>query len=357
MSHGLEQDVPERIASAKIDEMIAIWERLFQKSPIRAQDNFFELGGNPPLAERLFDEIEKLEGHPTDPAAICHVPTPQSLATAIEEPPGQMFPPLLPLKTGPSGTAVFIAHGLGGSVLEFFELVKRIRSPHSIYGMQAIGADGSERAFGRIEDMAQFYVSAIQGLQPHGPYLLVGYSLGGLLVWEIAQRLHQRGEKVGLLALIDAYPHQRFLRTSQRLRLSLRRAARHVSILRRLPYRSAFRYLFEPSVRLLHAGVAEGREKLSQRPRPGAARVRELAYVALTRYRPAPYAGTMNFLRAAVPSVFPDNAAEIWKDLARQLEIEDIPGNHYEMLTKHVENLAEVLSRHLEAANDSLASP
>ena len=54
--------------------------------------------------------------------------------------------------------------------------------------------------------MAECYVSAITEVQPHGPYLLAGMCFGGLVAMEIARRLSERGEPIGLLALLDTYP-------------------------------------------------------------------------------------------------------------------------------------------------------
>lgn len=259
---------------------------------------------------------------------------------------------LVPLETSGTGTPVFIAHGLGGSALEFTALAKQIRSPHSIYGMRALGTDGGEVAFERIEDMAQSYLSAIENLQPHGPYLLVGYSLGGLVALEIAQRLSRLREKIALLVLIDAYPHPRFLTMSQRGRLIAQLATRHASVLRRLPFRSALRYLFEPAERLPHAAAVEGRDDLNS-AKSAAYRTSDNAFLALRRYRPAFYRGTIKFVRAAVSTVFPRDAIEIWSALADKVEFEDAPGTHYTMLTTHVEALAHVLSGYLQAADQS----
>ena len=65
--------------------------------------------------------------------------------------------------------------------------------------------------------MADCYVNAITEVQPHGPYLLSGMCFGGLVAVEIARRLAERGEPIGLLALLDSYPHPRHWPLRQRL--------------------------------------------------------------------------------------------------------------------------------------------
>jgi thioesterase domain-containing protein len=61
---------------------------------------------------------------------------------------------------------VFIAHGLGGSVIDFFQPVKHIESDHPIYGMQARVVDGLDEPLERIEDVAEFHLIAIREVQP-----------------------------------------------------------------------------------------------------------------------------------------------------------------------------------------------
>jgi thioesterase domain-containing protein len=89
-------------------------------------------------------------------------------------------------------------------VLGLFQLVEKLESAHPIYGMQAGGIDGVDEPLRSVEAMAQFHLEAIKQLQPHGPYFLIGYSLGGLVVLEIAQRLSAGGEKIALLALVES---------------------------------------------------------------------------------------------------------------------------------------------------------
>lgn len=53
--------------------------------------------------------------------------------------------------------------------------------------------------------MASCYIEGLQTIQPVGPYYLGGWSLGGIIAWEMAQQLSAAGEEVALLALIDSY--------------------------------------------------------------------------------------------------------------------------------------------------------
>ena len=73
-------------------------------------------------------------------------------------------------------------------------------------------------------------------------------------------------------------------------------------------------------------------------------RVRDSAYLALTRYRPQFYRGEIKFVRAAVRSAFPADAAAVWAPLAEKIEVATVPGDHLGIIATHYENLASVLS-------------
>jgi thioesterase domain-containing protein len=260
------------------------------------------------------------------------------------------FSPLVPLKAGDEDPAVFMAPGVGGSVMEFFKLVANMQTSHPIYGLQAIAADGGDIPFDRIEHMAQFYLEAIQQRQPHGPYLLVGYSLGGLVALEIAQRLSAKGERILLLSLLDAYPYKSYLGTWQRARRAARLISHHASIVKRLPLRNGLSYVLDATERTLHS-PSKGSEDLVRGPFISSVRqARDSGRLALTRYRPRPYEGKIRFVKAAKKSVFPVDPVGAWNKWMRTLEVETVPGDHYAMLSEHFDSLASALSRYLQEA-------
>ena len=313
-----------------IEVLIPIWQRVLQLSSVRVNEDFFDLGGDPSLALQLCTEIAQVCDREIPPATIYQAPTIAALAALLEQPVRPRFPALVLLKAGAKKPPVFLAHGLGGSVLDFFQLVRCIESPHPIYGMQARGWDGLDEPLDRVEDMAQFYLDAIRELQPYGPYLLVGYSLGGLVALEMAQRLSANGEKVALLAMLDGYPNMRYLSLGQQIRLATRQAKRRL--------------------RALGERRGGAPNQVSAAFTPAMQRVRNSAELALTRYRPRFYPGKIKFVRAEISSRFPDNAVAVWAHLADKFEVETVPGDHLGMMATHFESLAAVLSRYLEEA-------
>jgi acetoacetyl-CoA synthetase len=310
-----------------IDVLTPMWQKLLQLPAIRVDDNFFDLGGDSSLAVELFNEIAKVCGRELSPVTIYTAPTIAALAALLEQSAPPRVPALVKLRAGTEGPPVFIAHGLGGSVMEFAQLVRYIRSPHPIYGMQARGTDGVEEPFDRIEDMAEYNLDAIRQVQPHGPYFLIGYSLGGLVTLEMAQRLSESGEKVALLALLESYPYSRYLPLAQHLRLFTRLTKSRFS------RNGAGKVQKQPEVGIWYT--------------PAMKRVRKSAELALKRYRPRFYPGKINFVGAQISSTFPDDPTAVWSRLADEFEFDTVPGDHLGIITTHCENLGSVLSRYL----------
>jgi len=316
-----------------IEALTPIWQRVLQLSSVGIDDNFFDLGGDSALALELFHEIALACGRELPPVMIYHAPTIAALAALLEQPTTPRVPPLVQLKSGSGQPPVFIAHGLGGSVMDFYQIVKHIQTPRAIHGMQAKGIDGVEEPFDRIEDMARYSLDAVRQLQPHGPYLLIGFSLGGLVTLEMAQQLIAEGETIGLLAMLDSYPHVSQLTRGQRARLSTRQTWRRVA--RKLQW----------------LGVSPPYQTTVEvSPSPALQHFRDISYLALERYQPRFYPGKINFVRAAIPTDFPADPVAVWSNLAQELELNTVPGDHLGIMTTHFESLASVISGYLREA-------
>ena len=259
--------------------------------------------------------------------------------------------PFLLIKHGSSKPPIFIAHGLCGTV-QVAELAKHIYTSNPVYGIQGKGIDGLEEPFDRVEDMARFYLEAIEKLDAEGPYILVGYSFGGLVALEMAQCLLDAGKHVALLVLIDAYPHPRYLPWWQRQRLVLTRARGHFNRMRELPLRSAWAYFSRGLERRLHISRTLEESLGSPLNLPFAAaalqRVKQNAFVAYANYEPRFYRGKLNFVIAEKKSFFPEDPASVWSALASELEVEVIPGHHLNIVTTEFKPLASALTRSIQ---------
>jgi acetoacetyl-CoA synthetase len=340
--------------TASIDALADIWQRVLDRPFVDVEDNFFELGGDPSSAVQLFQEVVKVCGHKLSPLRMYQAPTMSAMAALLAQPMPPPFPTLVPLKAGSRKPAIFVTHGLGGTVMEIFHLVKAIESEHPIYGLQSRGFDGDEQPHTRVEDMAQQYLDAIKEQQQRGPYFLVGYSFGGLVMLEIAQRLRESGERVALLEMIETYPHNNLLPLTRRMALFANRVKRHAGIFLRLPVRKKIAYLTSHEERV-RASWNHGSE--SEPPETGLLygsardRFNHAGIQALVRYQPRFYQGKMNFIKAArVSSSFPNDPGGIWQKLAAEFEIDIVSGDHFSIVTTDCHTLAAVISWHLAAA-------
>jgi thioesterase domain-containing protein len=135
-------------------------------------------------------------------------------------PAADSFRAVVPLQTG-TGTPFFCVHGAGGSVFPYIDLARTLGQQHSFYGLQSVARISDVQLTTSIERMATTYAAEIQKLQPHGPYLLGGWSMGGLIAIELARQLSLAGEEIGLLGLVDTYPPAYETSASGRRRLSL----------------------------------------------------------------------------------------------------------------------------------------
>lgn len=335
-------------ALTTVDLLTSIWQSRLLRSPIGVDDNFFSLGGNRRIADLMFADIARKTGREVPSATIFHAQTIAALAFVLDQPTLPRFSRFVQMKAGSEEPPILIAPGLDGCA-SFSKLATRIQTQHPIYGMQAKGVDGMENPFDCVEDMAQYYVEGLIELQAHGPYILIGYSFGGLVALEMAQRLSDSGNEVGLLVLIDAYPHPRNLSTGPRLRLTVQRTARHISELRKKPIRDAMAYSVSGLKRRLGAAGVSGGPDLSETSRLSFAhttlQVKGKSYVALARYRPRSYRGDVKFIKGENDTYFPGDPRSVWAHLVRTFEVENVPGTHLDMVTTHFEGLAAALTR------------
>ena len=102
-------------------------------------------------------------------------------------------------------TPLFLIHPVSGSVFSYRDLAHNLDANLPIYGIQARGLNGEAKPATQIEEIAAYYIDLLQSVQPTGAYQLCGWSLGGVIAFEMAQQLYRRGEKVSKLVMIDTF--------------------------------------------------------------------------------------------------------------------------------------------------------
>ena len=186
-------------------QLVQIWEDILGLRPVGVTDNFFDLGGHSLLAVRLIARIHKQFGQKLPLPTLFQGATIEQLAGVLRRSPTPLrCSPLVGIHLGGSGRPFFCVHPVGGSILCYAGLSRRLGPDQPFYGLQHPGLDGEWAPYTRIEEMASDYLTALRAVQPEGPYLLGGWSLGGIVAFEMAQQLEARGQKVALLALLDA---------------------------------------------------------------------------------------------------------------------------------------------------------
>jgi thioesterase domain-containing protein len=318
-----------------------IWERVLQRKPIGIEKNFFDLGGNPALANRLFAEIERECGRELSPLTIYQAPTISALAAILKEPGLPRIPAIVNMRTGREAPPIFVIPGLSCNLAEVFPLVKSIETDHPIFGMHPRGVDGLEEPFESVEELAQFYLEAVELLQPHGPYIFIGYSFGGLVASEMARRLSAKGETVALLVMVESHPHWSYMPFGQKVAISKRRGKKFMTKILR---RAGLRKKVSDDAGTAGPDEPEMGEKFSRVMR----HAYDSANLTLRRYRPRRYEGRIHFIKAKrTEGKFADDPIAVWAPLADDLVLDTVPGNHLGIVGTHSKTLAAVISRYL----------
>ena len=247
-----------------------IWEELLGRNSFSVHDDFFAVGGHSLLAIQLISRLREKFRVDVPVRRLFDTPTIEGVAQFIDAhlPPLPAPKPLQSLITiqrgRPEQRPFFLVPGGWGGEVEFlvYAQIKLHLGPDlAIYGLKARGFDGLERPHRSVREMAADYVDEIRTVQPHGPYLLGGECIGGVLAYEMARRLEELGEKTDLLVLLDT---ERPSRAALRQFCAEERIERwngfwqvrvfqpfrdHVTKLSRLPFGEKVRYIWQRAAR------------------------------------------------------------------------------------------------------------
>jgi len=183
-----------------------IWAETLKLPRVGIHDNFFDLGGHSLLAVKLMERIQQALGSKPHLNTLWYgAGTVAQQARLLTEKSATATSPVLLMRSGGEAPALFCLHTIGGGNLFHYEpMVSHIETGRPVYGLQARGIDGSSAPDTSVEAMAQYCIDSMRGIQPDGPYLLCGFSSGGLVAYEMARRLMQDGIDVHLF-LLDSF--------------------------------------------------------------------------------------------------------------------------------------------------------
>jgi amino acid adenylation domain-containing protein len=184
-------------------QLVQLWEEILSLRPIGIRDDFFELGGNSLVGVRLVAQIRKQLGRTLALSALATVRTVEELAALLEQEAAGPKRHLVPLQPRGSKPPIYLMHPGHGNVLCYLDLARYLGTDQPLYGLQALDWEDNVNPFADIEEMASRYVAEIREHQPEGTYLIGGWSLGGVIAFEVAQQLTRAGEEVAGLFLLD----------------------------------------------------------------------------------------------------------------------------------------------------------
>ena len=340
-------------------QLARIWEEVLGVRPVGVRDNFFELGGHSLLAVRLFSLIEKRLGKKLPLTTVFQGATVEHLAGILrQQATAGPTSSLVAIQPGGTKRPLFLVHPAGGHVFPYIHLARFLGPDQPFYGLQARGLEDGQDPHTRIEDMAAWYIQALQTVQPTGPYLLGGWSMGGVVAFEMAQQLHAQGQRVALLALLDGRiptPDETFPEEDSEA-IGLVEQYFGISFgpmesLAELPKDDQLAFMLEQAK---SAGLVPEELDVSQARR--FVKLLRSDLRATQNYGLHLYPGRITFFKASeTPAGQSPDPTLGWSEWASGgVEIHVVPGNHANLMYEpHVEVLAEKLTACLKQAQSA----
>ena len=225
---------PESMAVTQEDEhvpsgnplethLVQLWEKLLKTDQVGIHDNLFELGGDSLTGAICIFQLQDALRETIPIAAIFEAPTIFELARYLEQkhPAGvarllgtpipisamveraALPTTLVPIQPKGSKPPLFCIHPAGGIVFPYYTLAPYLGMDQPLYGIQDPSLYDAQAASKSIEAMATDYLEALKTVQPEGPYHLLGWSVGGVVAFEMAQQLSRQGQPVAILIMLD----------------------------------------------------------------------------------------------------------------------------------------------------------
>lgn len=335
--------VDERIVkTSACDElehkMIDIWRKILKKSDIEIDKGFFNIGGDSLTATFLSVEIEAVFGKYIPVSLIYENDTIEKLVQILScEEVVSAHVHIVPLQTAGNKPPLFTIDTGGGCIPRYRKLASHLGKYQPVYTLK-LNDDYDEAAPETIELIASNYVSEIRCMQSTGPYYLAGYSLSGLIAFEVAQQLYRQGQKVALLAMFDTRNHKEYplITFWQRTVFFIRRLRAVPTLSDKIGYISSMLYRKIEKVTEESQAITRERKRWQK-----IIQDRNLFYIPLR------YPGQLTLFRAVGDPIFVKaTEAELgWKGLADGgIVVYETPGDHGSMLNDdNIEILAKKL--------------
>lgn len=321
-----------------------IWKRALGLSVINKRDNFFEIGGHSLTAVRVMVQLEKVYGIKLPLSVLFRYPTVQKLSQAIRS--GVLgdseWKSLVAIKTTGTKPPLYIIHGGGLNILPFYAVAKKMDRDQPVFGIQAKGLDGIEQPLNTVEDIAAQYLTEVLKQNPDGPYFLAGYSLGGIIAFEMASQLIKMGKQVEKLVLFDTYAFQSdhkkpfWKRTINKVRHFIGKRKFDVELLIHQPaiFKRIKTTSIERKINKLNKLISPKQENPESSLLKTYKRVEYVYKEACKEYEIKKYPGSVDLIKAKIAAGYlPDKTCFGWTPFVDQLRVWEAEGEHITMLS------------------------
>lgn len=311
--------------------LAALWGELLGADRIGIHDNFFELGGHSLIGIQLLARIEEAFSIQLSLKDLFQAPNIAELAELLREDRAIVqWKNLTPVQPKGSKVPFFCVHG---DEANYF-LPKYLGDEQPFYAFVHQGEDGRRITHTTVKDIAAHFIREMRTVRPHGPYLLGGYSFGGIVAYEMAKQLKAEGEEIPLLALFDTYAPTEFKKVMKQ----------------------EDRFYFPLKKALLRAAT----NWYLQRNKPLPARLRHFYIIdiydkAIRTYDAGEYHGPITVYKAEA-SIGADHMGWARKQPS-SLEVRRVPGDHYNVVKEpQVKALAMELARSIDKVLNGAAA-
>jgi thioesterase domain-containing protein/acyl carrier protein len=188
------------------ERLTALWKEILELPSFSPDDDFFLCGGNSLFAIELLIRIQREYHISLPPDTIYRYPTITEQAALLQKKTvtAKGYHPLIvPLREGGDLPPLFCVHPLDGWIGHYLRILPAIDPARPVFGIRGEGLEPKETLPTTMEEAARQQVDAIRTVQLTGPYHLLGFSNGGIIAFEIACQLQERGENIAFLGVID----------------------------------------------------------------------------------------------------------------------------------------------------------
>jgi amino acid adenylation domain-containing protein len=329
-----------------------LWEEILGTRDVGIEDNFFDLGGHSLTAVTLSARLGDLYGSRLAVRTIFERPTILQLAEFLRENIGWApLTSIVPIQPYGNRIPLFCVHPAGGMVQCYMELSKLMGKEQPVYGLQSRGLEENQPTLNSIDEMASSYIEDIKAIQPRGPYLLAGWSLGGVVAYEMARQLALQGEEVSLLALLECRPNfspveepiteSALLREEQEYLIGvLEQAGMPAEQTRNMSFEEQLTLALQREAAPFHVTLSQYRRFLQ---------VRTMNTMAARRYIAKSYKGSVILFRSSLSESADETYG--WSNVTTVREVHQLPENH--LLFMNVSNSKRIAMKLTELLADN----